>query len=365
MRIAFAAIPAYGHVFPMVPLAAAFAGAGHEVTFAASDEFATRLPVPVIQSVPEGLSLHDVEPEAKAEMTDRTDPFAWPKALFGVVTPRHVVPHLLTAWDGDRRPDLVIHEGLNVGAARAADQLGIPAVAFQIALASAEFFVEMVRSVGDYPVSLLLDPTPETWRSGPPQSIERVAVRSVAWSDPSAAVSDWLTIGGSRPAAYLTLGTVSFGAVEALRRSVTETAARCSRVLVAAGPDADLAALGEMPTNVRVERYVDQARALTGADVAVHHGGTGTVLACLATGVPQVITPQGADQFLNAARLDELGLGVAVASDAPAGAVGAALERCLTDEDLLAGVAAIRDEIAAMPSPEEVVQTLTERYAVG
>ncbi|MGB8384354.1 MAG: hypothetical protein WCG47_24465 [Dermatophilaceae bacterium] len=33
MRITFSAIPAYGHVLPMAPLAAATADGGHDVTF--------------------------------------------------------------------------------------------------------------------------------------------------------------------------------------------------------------------------------------------------------------------------------------------------------------------------------------------
>lgn len=360
MRIAFASLPAYGHVFPMVPLARAFADAGHEVSFAASQQFAARLPVPVLQSVPVGLTLHDVEEEAKAEITDHDDPFAWPKAMFAIVSPRLVMPRLLEAWVGDARPDLVVHEASNVGAARAAAQLGVPAVAFHIALAPAESYLAMLRSAGDYPVSALVDPTPASWRAGEPLTVPRIAARSVAWSDPTATVSDWLAGDRSGPTAYLTLGTVAFGAVEALRRSVQETAQLCSRVLVAAGPDADVSLLGDLPGHVRVERYVDQARAVADADVTVHHGGTGTLLACLAAGVPQVVTPQGADQFMNAGRLDELGIGASVPNDAPAGAVGAAVERCLAQDTLRAKVAAMREEVGAMPSPEQVVDVLVD-----
>jgi len=39
MKIVFAALPAYGHVYPLVPLALACADAGHEVVFACGDPF--------------------------------------------------------------------------------------------------------------------------------------------------------------------------------------------------------------------------------------------------------------------------------------------------------------------------------------
>ncbi len=296
MRFTFSAIPAYGHIFPMVPLAAAAVAAGHEVTFAASSRFAGRLPGRVVQGVPEGMTLGDAEREAAAEVRGRSDPFAWPTAIFGTVMPRHVVPRLLNLWAQEGPPDLVVHEGANIGAAVAADQVGVPAVGFNVALAPPEFFLRMLRSVTDVPIEPLLDPTPDSWR-GPDgaDSLDRIPIRSVAWSDPDAAVPAWLVDAGPGPTAYLTLGTVAFGAVEVLRRSILETATRCSRLLVAAGPEADPDALGELPAQVHVERFVDQATALKHVDVAVHHGGTGTTLGCLAAGVPQIITPQGAD----------------------------------------------------------------------
>jgi hypothetical protein len=360
MRITFAAVPAYGHVFPMAPLAEAAAVAGHDVVFAASDDFADRLPVPVLQGVPEGLGIDEATVEAKAELTDREDPFAWPKAMFGVVMPRHTRPRLLAHWEAAGLPDLVVHEALNAGAAQAAAEAGVPAVAFSIGLAPAEMFLGMLLPMVGAPLGPVLDPVPPTWRGNGASTLDRIPIRSVAWSDATAAPPTWPP--GDGPAVYLTLGTVSFGAVDVLRRSVLETAARCGRVLVAAGPDGDPAALGELPDNVRVERYVDQARVIEESDVVVHHGGTGTVLACLAAGVPQLVTPQGADQFMNGDRLAELGLGRVVQNDADAGEVGAAVGALLADAGVCRRVGAVRDEIAAMPAPAEAVDELERRW---
>ena len=357
MRICFAAIPAFGHVLPMVPLASAAAAAGHEVWFVASSQFSGRLPVPVLQGVPEGMTLHDAEVEARAEIVDPQDPFAWPRAMFGVVMPRHVRPRLLQQWERDGLPDLVVHEGYNAGGALAAADAGVPAVAFHIALAPPGQFLGMLETDTGVRTRTLLDPRPPTWHAEDAGDLERIPLRSVAWSGPSP-VPEWITRPASGPTAFVTLGTVAFGAVEALRRSVLETAARCDRVVVAAGPEADVAALGELPAHVHVERYLDQARVLDHVDVAVHHGGTGTTLGCLAAGVPQVITPHGADQFLNASRLVELGLGHAVPKDAAPGAVGSAVEGVLGDDGIRAAVHAVRTEIAAMPPPEQVVETL-------
>jgi UDP:flavonoid glycosyltransferase YjiC (YdhE family) len=362
MRVCFSAIPAYGHVFPLVPLATAAAAAGHEVSFVAGAEFDGRLPVRVLPGVPKGMTLRDVEAEAHAEIRDPSDPFAWPKALFGVVMPRHIKPRLLRQWEEHGRPDLVVHEGSNAGAALAAADAGVPAVAFHIGLTPPAFFLGMLHAASGARTTTVIDPRPPTWSGDAPDAFDHLPIRSVAWSEPTAAAPEWLTEPASGPTAYLTLGTVAFGAAAVLRSSVLETAQRCARVLVAAGPDADLGALGELPANVQVERYVDQARVLEHVQVAVHHGGTGTTLGCLAAGVPQVITPQGADQFLNADRLVQLGLGCAVRNDAAAGAVGEAVGRLLSDDELRAAVRSMGDEIAAMPSPAAVVEKLVHRY---
>jgi UDP:flavonoid glycosyltransferase YjiC (YdhE family) len=69
-------------------------------------------------------------------------------------------------------------------------------------------------------------------------------------------------------------------------------------VLVALGPAA-LEDFGDAPPNVRVERFVDQPKAVAAADLVVHHGGSGTLFAALAHGKRQVLLPKGADQFFN------------------------------------------------------------------
>ena len=56
--------------------------------------------------------------------------------------------------------------------------------------------------------------------------------------------------------------------------------------------------------------WLPQAEVIRQADVVVHHGGSGTMLGALVAGVPQVVLPQGADQFGNATALTAAGLAV-------------------------------------------------------
>jgi UDP:flavonoid glycosyltransferase YjiC (YdhE family) len=101
------------------------------------------------------------------------------------------------------------------------------------------------------------------------------------------------------PLVYVTMGTV-FNGPAVLEVVVNALADLQACVLVTVGPAADLDALGTHPANVRIERYVPQTRVLPEAAVVVSHSGSGTVVATLDHGLPQLCLPQGADQFLNA-----------------------------------------------------------------
>ena len=57
VKIMFASLGAYGHLYPMMPLAIACADAGQEVLIATGKPFLERLPVPTVTGYPETLEL--------------------------------------------------------------------------------------------------------------------------------------------------------------------------------------------------------------------------------------------------------------------------------------------------------------------
>ena len=193
----------------------------------------------------------------------------------------------------------------------------------------------------------------------PSDECPRIPIRSVAWRAAETPLPGWLTAGATRPRVYLTLGTVSFGAVDVLRRAASEIAALDVDLLVAVGPEGDPTLLGELPGNVHVERFVPQAEVLERVDLIVHHGGTGTVLAALEAGLPQVILPQGADQPFNADLISRSGAGRHQANDDyTPGSITALVEPLLGDCPERATAVRIAAEIATMPAPAEVVPEL-------
>jgi UDP:flavonoid glycosyltransferase YjiC (YdhE family) len=146
-----------------------------------------------------------------------------------------------------------------------------------------------------------------------------------------------------------------------LSRAVSEIAALDVDLLVTVGPEREPAALGEVPGNVHVERFIAQSAVLPSVDLIVHHGGTGTVLSALEVGLPQLLLPQGADQFFNAEILTAAGAGRALPNDAQQpGMIGDAVQALLGDAPERRTAAQLQDEIAAMPCPADVVPGLVE-----
>jgi UDP:flavonoid glycosyltransferase YjiC (YdhE family) len=350
MRIVFASLPAYGHLYPMPPLALSCVERGHEVTVAAGEPFLSGLPVPAVPGIAADVSLHDVEQETFRDHPGLEPGLEWVAYLFGETTVRHTAPVLRDLF-ALARPDLVVHEVMNVGAAVAAAAAGVRAMAFGLGLWNP--LLSSLYAVADAAMGPYVDPVPPSLQEPGPLPAARVPIRSAAWGPP-VPLPPWL---GARRTVYVTLGTVSFGAVAVLRRAALATAAHDVDVLVAVGPEGDPALLGELPPNVHVERFVSQAAVLREVDAVVHHGGAGTVLGALAAGLPQLILPQGADHPVNAAAITRTGAGLALTDDEQTpGAIEAAVGDLLTTDR--PAVRRLAAEIAAMPSPAEVAAQL-------
>ena len=170
----------------------------------------------------------------------------------------------------------------------------------------------------------------------------------------------WVTAPRSRPLVYLTLGTVPFVALPVLRAAARGLAALDVDVLVAAGPDSDPRALGRLPEHVRVESFVPQAALLEYVDLVVHHGGSGTTLASLARGRPQLVLPQALpDQAVNAANVSAAGAGLVLAPDeVTTDAVADRALSLLATPGYAARAGRMRREIDQMPGPSETVPVL-------
>jgi UDP:flavonoid glycosyltransferase YjiC (YdhE family) len=171
---------------------------------------------------------------------------------------------------------------------------------------------------------------------------------------------EWLLSAPARPRVCLTLGSVLplSGELGELSAFLNRCGDLDLEVVLAMGEE-HAAALGPVPGNVRMAGWVPLSALLPSCSAIVHHGGAGTSLTALVHGVPQLVLPRMADQPANAAVVAARGAGLSLApEETNAASVEAALLRLLREAGPARVAREVRAEIAAQPSPADLVVRL-------
>jgi UDP:flavonoid glycosyltransferase YjiC (YdhE family) len=361
MRILFTGVPTAGHLFPLHALMDAAAADGHDVavlTGPGGSEFTG--PYPVLTAGP---SVEEAMAETGRRLgfNDGRDA-SGAAELFGGVRPDLGADQALQLAAGFG-PDLVVAE--------AVDQLGPlvataqdvpyavhgitgplpPALTTAITARTQDHYdrrglhrAARVAFVDPFPTVLLDDgETPPT---------DRLPIRTRPHQDPTVpkpALLDTLPTG--RPVVVLSLGTVVTD--EELLQELAENLAALETDLVVT------AARGVRPpaarTHLHPVGFVPLEQLLPIASVVVSAGGSGTVLASLAHGVPLVVRPVLADQPWNAERLSRHGVAVTVDEQT---SVADAVRRVLSTPSYTTRAREVADAIHTTPDAADVLQTL-------
>ena len=111
---------------------------------------------------------------------------------------------------------------------------------------------------------------------------------------------------GTAPIVFTAGSANVFG--KAFYRAGVEAAARLDRRAILVTRNADIVPK-PLPPHARHVSYAPFSRLFRRAAAVVHHGGIGTSAQTCAAGVPSVVAAMGFDQFDNASRLVDLGVG--------------------------------------------------------
>lgn len=372
MRVLFTTTPGRGHWQPMLPLADALVVAGHELHWAAAEDVCERLRKRGFSATRCGIGGEEaaqvVPPPEVAALPLAERPNHMFARIFG---PRRAEPMLadLVAIVERLRPDLMVCDQAELASPIAAARAGVPNVTHGFGRLLPEPRVARAQdAMADHWRAHGLEPRPYGGTYDhlfldiyPPslQTPDTAHVGARLLLRPAEAAVP----GGSEPLVYITFGTV-FNEDLTLFATAVEAARDVPlRIVVTLGPGHAPDALGPQPPNVTVAEYIPQETLLGDCVAVISHGGSGTFLAALAAGVPQVVLPQAADQFLNAESADRGGVGVALLPDvASVPNVRMALERVLEGGEMRTAAQRVAAEIAAMPSPAVVADELARRY---
>ncbi|MFG1925925.1 glycosyltransferase [Cryptosporangium sp. NPDC048952] len=376
MKALLSTTPAFGHWLPLVPLGRALQAQGDDVAVVTGEVLR-----PAVE--PEGFTLLPAGPgpeEILLEVTRRTGEDAannpTPASVaefFGAARPDLTADEAIAAGR-EFGAELLVHEATDFVGPLVAAALGIPSVALAFGPeVPPEFTAAMVTAVASRYTERGL-PAPTATPSGrllldtcPPllqfdtvsHDVERVGLRPEphrASADAPLPIAAEPTL--SRPKVLCSFGTV-FTDVAVLQPILAALTELDIDLVVTLGLTAKPEHFTIDASRVEFTPFVPLAELLDGVSAVVSHGGAGTTLGTLATGIPMVVIPQGADQFLQADRVSTAGAGLAL----PPGqsgpeAVAEALTRVLSEPSFRNRAEEIRIQTSTMPSAAEVATYL-------
>jgi MGT family glycosyltransferase len=373
--------PAFGHVLPVLPVIAELARREHQVTVTAGDRFVERLRGAGADPVVYRTALTDDPPPESVtadEMARRT--------LHHVEETLAVADVVEEAAAAHGTPDVVVHDTTLWAPARVlAHRWGAGLVQVVPTLASNEHFsiterlgriappvdpahpaiVRVGERLGEFALAhgvaeadvpgvlggeggTTLVTVPRAFQvCGETFGDDHVFVGPCA--DPAVPdeAPEWAP-SGTGPVALISLGTTVNDRPELFLRIARAFAGTDWQVVMTVGGRVDPDALGPLPANVEVHRWLPHAAVLRHAEVFVCQGGMGSVQESLQLGVPMVVVAHHHEQQANSERIAELGLGVPLDhATLTAESVRAAVDRIVTDPGFASRVAAMGAEIRA------------------
>jgi UDP:flavonoid glycosyltransferase YjiC (YdhE family) len=386
MRILVTSRGSSGHVTPLAPFAHAARRAGHQVLLVVQDQNASNaerlgLPFTTVDSAPPEAWMPVLSTFAELDLDTANHRML--VDYFGALDTRAALPalnRLVESW----RPDVIVRESWEFASTIAGELHGVPVARVGLSLGSIEEATDALLPPVLDPIraeaGLPPDPAGRALRDTPyltmvPEELDDAprAAQRFGQTPPPPAEHPWP---GDEPLVYVSFGSVAAGAhlpyFPALyRQAIDALSALPARILMTVGEDRDHDALGPLPANVRVERWVPQDAVLASAQAVVTHGGYGSTLGALAHGVPSVVLPLfSLDQWANAAAVARSGAGIALDDDRATRrvlampdplvleALGPAVRVVLEEPYYATNARRISDAMAALPVPDAAVGAL-------
>jgi len=235
-----------------------------------------------------------------------------------------------TGWDDFRRRYHELHSDLQQEFSAFCADRGAPALPEGEFIHDSPFLgLYLYPGEVDYPRSRPLEPT---WHR-----LDSCVREAPPWEPPP----------GEGKLVYLSLGSLGSGDVELMRHLIELLAQMPHRVVVSMGPQHEQL---ELAGNMAGAEFLPQPSVLLHADLVLTHGGNNTVTECLHFGKPMIVLPLFWDQYDNAQRVDELGLGVRLAPYEVTGPeLRRAIEHLLADTTMHERLGRIATRLQASP----------------
>ncbi|SDD35108.1 macrolide family glycosyltransferase [Actinokineospora iranica] len=379
-HFAFIALPAAGHINPTLPLVEELRGRGHRVTYAVNEHFADAVEAAGAEPFVVDWRL----PPVTADAGRTTEQLA--EMLMGFLTGvKRVLPDL-DRWVAEDIPDAICYDMMTLPGRLLATRYGVPEVATVANFAGnesfdlgslltppdfdpthpkfAEYLAEIAKIMADYglsfgeeritggmvaPLNLVFIPREFQIRGDTFDDRFRFIGPSVG---SRATGSQWRPPADGSPVLFVSLGTVFNDRADFFTLCAKAFAGTRWHVAMAVGDRVDPSALGEIPPNFDVRPRFPQPAVLDHATAFLSHTGMNSTMEALLNQVPLAAVPQTPEQTANARRVEELGLGRLIDTEAlTPDALRAAVEEVAEDQNIRAALAAMAKHLHAAGGP--------------
>jgi UDP:flavonoid glycosyltransferase YjiC (YdhE family) len=386
MRFLFSAHPAVGHLQPVAPTARELQRRGHEVRVATARSFRGAVRSLGLEPMAVGVDWSRADPESVFPAVAAIPPaerYSWIlRHVYTDAAARRTTSDLMAAlpsW----RPDVVVHQQMELGSLLAAELLEIPHASYGFGQGLMHSDRRLAApAIAPLRAELGLDPDPDLvsgfrflrFEFAPPTYLAPDALRVPTTHHIRPEVGEYQPGGQppaelpelTRPVVVVTLG-MNYNRTPGIFETAIEALAdEPVSVVVTVGTNRDPAELGPLPRNVHAVRFVPLSRLLPRADLTVCHGGFNTIIAAVEAGTPLVLLPIDSDQPAQAARCVELGLGRSIdAAELSPERLRGEVHTVRSDPRYRKATAEFRAELEALPSAADAADLLETLAADG
>ncbi|MGH3938994.1 MAG: macrolide family glycosyltransferase [Pseudonocardiaceae bacterium] len=363
-------IPAHGHVNPSLAVIRELVDRGYRVTYSINEEFA-----PQVEAAGATPVLYRSTMPSEADPTSAYSKDYLPAASMALDEAMAVLPQMEAAYDTDR-PDLLLYDILGYTAPILAAKWDIPIIQLSpthvvwegyeqdmaqviesmrrdpAGIAYHAKFITWLQDHGiDKPLAEFIRPQqcialiPRVLQPNPTKVPETCTFVGPSLDDRSHQGS-WQAPGDGRPILLISLGSAYTDQVQFYRKCIEAFGNLDWHVVMAIGRYVDPGDLEPILGNIEVHRWVPQLSVLSQAHAFITHAGMGGTLEALYSGVPIVAVPQAWDQYVNAERIAELGVGRHLPSEqATAATLREAVLAVAEDPDVASRLRWIQEEM--------------------
>lgn len=336
-KIAFFCIPAYGHTNPTLEVVKELVGRGNEVWYYSYDLLKDKIKSTGAHYI--SCNKYDIQMNLKPEDAERIVKdiaFSMEVLVNTTLAMDEAIIEEMKAW----KPDCIVADSMAIWGKLIALKLNIPFISSTTTFAFNKYSARIMKQgIGKLIIMLLSMPKANknikklrdkgypvkgvlsmiqsdnetntiVYTSPEFQPYAETFSDKYTFIGPSIRKLDYEVRKSKKKSIFISLGTVNTQNIPFFKNCITAFKDSDTDVVISVGNDININQLGRIPSNIQVEKSVNQIEVLQKTDIFITHCGMNSVNEALYYEVPLILFPQTTEQGGVAYRVRELGAGI-------------------------------------------------------